>query len=693
MRKILVMVLFVMLNLVQHLVFGQDQRIWATYYGGDDRDRPFSINTDSRGNIYMSGATFSASGIAYNGFQNEIRGNSDAFIVKFDSSGIRLWATYYEGGVNVTTDNNGNVYLSGGAMQDTGIASGGFQNNYAGAEDACLIKFDSIGNRIWGTYYGGPSLERSYSTATDIFGNVYLSGLTRSSSGIAYNGIQNSISGIDDAFLVKFDSDGNRLWATYYGGPDYDYGYSVATDIFGNVYLGGKTYSSSLISLGGFQNTYSGGGDAFLVKFDSDGNRLWATYYGGTSGDICNSIATDTFGNVFMSGITNSSFGISADGFQNNYAGGNDAFLVKFNSSGERLWATYYGGAEEEEEVAIATDNNGNVFLAGDTYSTAGIAYSGFQDSLVGQENEFIVKFDSNGIQTCATYFGQLHDEYGLVAADKFGNVYLSGATNSNSGIAFDGFQNSYGGGTQDAYLVKFSSCEPTLSGNISYSYPKCKDDCDGSATINPAYGIPPYSFLWSNSETTQTVTGLCAGNYSIIVTDSIGNTTTANITIEEGYYFPISITQHGDTLVATNAPNYQWYVNDTIISEANTQDYLMLQGGNYYVITIIDSCTFISPVIEVILESISENNFLQNISLFPNPATTQLTITGYTPAYLKLCNTLGQTVAEATNTLPSREGSKGCVIDISSLPQGLYVLQLFDAKGGLVKAEKVVKE
>ena len=80
------------------------------------------------------------------------------------------------------------------------------------------------------------------------------------------------------------------------------------------------------------------------------------------------------------------------------------------------------------------------------------------------------------------------------------------------------------------------------------------------------------------------------------------------------------------------------------------------------------------------ILESVNENE----VDVFPNPATTQLTISGYTPAYLKLCNTLGQTVAEASNTT---------TLLLGTLPQGLYVLQLFDAKGGLVRAEKVVKE
>lgn len=123
----------------------------------------------------------------------------------------------------------------------------------------------------------------------------------------------------------------NRLWATYYGGEITEYGESVATDASGNVYLAGYTSSANGIASGGFQNTYSGSGfnnDAFLVKFDAAGNRLWATYYGGTGEEEGYGVATDASGNVYLAGITNSSTGIASGGFQNNIGGGYaDAFL------------------------------------------------------------------------------------------------------------------------------------------------------------------------------------------------------------------------------------------------------------------------------------------------------------------------------------------------------------------------------
>ncbi|MBK6774809.1 MAG: SBBP repeat-containing protein [Flavobacteriales bacterium] len=108
-------------------------------------------------------------------------------------------------------------------------------------------------------------------------------------------------------------------------------------------------------------------------KIDPNGNRSWATYYGGAGGDEGTSCAADQSGNVYLSGSTNSSSGIASGGFMNAFAGGdNDLFLVKFTGSGSRQWGTYYGGADTENDPAIATDVDGNVYMSGTTRSTSG---------------------------------------------------------------------------------------------------------------------------------------------------------------------------------------------------------------------------------------------------------------------------------------------------------------------------------
>ncbi|MFP5436392.1 MAG: SBBP repeat-containing protein, partial [Bacteroidia bacterium] len=368
-------------------------RLWATYYGGASYDSAQSCKIDANGAIYLAGYTNSVSAIASGGAQNALAGSYDAFLVKFTSSGTRSWGTYFgatgrDHGYTCALDASGNVYLSGFSESATGIASGGFQSTFGGGtQDAFLAKFSSTGSRLWSTYYGGTGVDYAEDTTADSAGNIYLAGYTTSTSGIASGGFQNSHSGgTRDAYLAKFDASGSRLWATYYGGSDSDYGYSCATDSNGNVYLSGSTSSDGLAS-GGHQNTTGPNykTDAILVKFNSSGNRLWATYYGqADESDGASSCMVDSSGNVYIAGGTSSDTGIASGGFQNTKPGGLDMYIAKFSASGSRLWGTYYGTAGYDSFSGAVLNNTGNIFVAGNADSNTGIATGGFQNTYGG---------------------------------------------------------------------------------------------------------------------------------------------------------------------------------------------------------------------------------------------------------------------------------------------------------------------
>lgn len=535
---------------------GQNNRLWATYYGDAGMEEATFVATDASNNVYISGFTTSTTNIASGGFQNVYGGSQDAFLVKFDANGNRLWSTYYgdaggEWGNAVAVDAAGNVYLTGTTTSTTGIASGGFQNTWGGNADAFLVKFDANGNRLWSTYYGGNGDDVATCVTTDAAGNVFIAGVTSSTSAIASGGFQNVYAGIfRDAFLAKFDANGNRLWGTYYGGTGEDDGMTVTTDPSGNSMLAGITNSTTAIASGGFLNAYAGGiKDAFLVKFDPAGNRLWGTYYGDAAEDRGTGLATDASGNIYLAGETNSTAGIAAGGYQNTYGGSLDAFLVKFNPAGGRTWATYYGSSDVEEGYSVAVDALGNPYLGGDSYSTNGVSASGFQSNLIGTENEMVVKFDPLGNRLCATYYGQSHDEDGRVAVDAQSNVYLVGYTISSSGIASGGFQNTYGG-SQDGYLVKFSSCANNFIATATSTNLSCNGQCNGTATASPLGGIAPYSYSWNTNppQTSVTATGLCAGTYTVIITDANGDTTSATATITQPPPFQLTGTTVSDT-------------------------------------------------------------------------------------------------------------------------------------------------
>ncbi len=455
----------------------QSWREWATYYGGSAQDIGLNVTTDLSGNVYLSGQTFSTSGIATAGaHQNTFGGGSDAFLVKFNSAGVRLWATYYGGsgsdyGMSVKTDAAGNVYMAGYTSSVDSIATAGsFQPAIsAGAPDAYVVKFNSSGVRQWATYYGGPDYEQGQAIAVDVAGNVFLTGWTNGTTGFATAGAhQLTNGGEEDGFLVKFNSTGStQLWGTYYGGYVKDYAIDAATDAAGNVVICGHTGSpDSIASAGSHQPAFGGDNDAFVAKFSPSGNRLWATYYGGAGAELVGGIATGPGNVIYLMGQTGSSTAIATAGaFDTSYGGDRDAFLVKFDSTGTRLWGTYYGGTANEEGEDVAVNAAGYVFIAGDVYSTNGgnpiATLNGFQTNLSGTENFFLAGFTPGGIRLNASYFGNFHEEEGHVAVSSSGAAYISGYTPSTSGITYQGFQNSFAGGIDDALLIKFTTWVP----------------------------------------------------------------------------------------------------------------------------------------------------------------------------------------------------------------------------------------
>ena len=555
------------------------QLVWATFYGGSDSDGPGEVAVDNNGNLLITGSTQSANfPVQDTGtfFQNSKVGGRDVFILKFNNAGVLIWATYYggngtDGGSSIAADSNGNIFVTGLTasmnfpVQDTGTF---FQKDYGQGNDIFILKFDSTGNRIWATYYGGSGADQGYSLALDINDNVFITGSTRSSidfpkqnSGAFF---QNDFGGgFFDAFILKFDNLGNRLWASYYGGNGDDYGKSIATDGNGNVFVTGYTSSTNfpLEDAGTFfQEIYGGAGgwgDAFILKFNNAATCLWATYYGSSGGDAGFSVSTDGNGNVFVTGLTTSmNFPVcdTCPGFfQGTYGGNNDAFILKFSNTGIRLWATYYGGSAEDWALmsgSLAIDSCGTVYLCFATGSRdlttqtspdGGYNDSNFHSLGLGVRDFFIASFSNTGILLWATYLGGEGTEDNVsIAADNTGNIFVAGVagsfagvtpldplayslTNPGGGAYYDFVSN----GGNELFIAKFTQIPLGLSTSVISD---C--DCNSTATVNVNNGNEPYSYLWSNGQTFQTATNLCAGNYTVTVTDISCNIVTATVTI-----------------------------------------------------------------------------------------------------------------------------------------------------------------
>lgn len=321
-------------------------RQWGTYYGGNNTDICYSCAADPNGNVFLAAYyTYSTDNIATsNGHQTSISTTPDGFLVKFNTNGVRQWGTYYGGNnsdyvFSVAADPNGNVYIGGYTYSSTNIATpGAHQTSYVVTPDAFIVKFNSNGVRQWGTYYGGSSTDLLYGMNVDQSGNVYFTGYTYSSDYIVTSGAYKTTLGTTpEAYVVKLNTNGVRQWGTYYGGSNSDYGFGVAADGSGNVYVGGYTYSTDgIASPDGFKTYLSTTPDGWLAMLSPDGRtRKWGTYYGGNNSDYIyyNCVKVDGQGNPFIGGYTYSTDIdqiATTNGHQYSYSGTPEAFLVKF---------------------------------------------------------------------------------------------------------------------------------------------------------------------------------------------------------------------------------------------------------------------------------------------------------------------------------------------------------------------------
>ena len=321
--------------------------------------------------------------------------------------------------------------------------------------------------RTWGTYYGGGGDEQIYGCTNDENGNFYVCGITSTNTGntIATSGSYQSIygGGATDAFIAKFDPSGARIWATYYGGSDYDFGWATTADHSGGVYLAGETASASgIATVGSFQSTIGGLTDGFLAKFDINGILVWSTYYGGSGEDRIFTVSTGPGQDPVIGGETNtatSSAIASSGAHQTTLGGGFDGFVASMSSGGTRNWGTYYGGSADDFIYGISKDPLNNVIAGGQSFSTSNIATAGsHQSTLSGSSDGFAVSFSSSGSRTWGTYYGGSGDEAVFsICTSSAGNVILVGQTSTTSGtsIATAGvFQPGFGGGSSDAFVA-----------------------------------------------------------------------------------------------------------------------------------------------------------------------------------------------------------------------------------------------
>ena len=370
----------------------------------------------------------------------------------------------YDTATGIAVDTTGNAYITGWTESTDLAGSGSTRLGSSGGVDAFVAKMNSSGSSlVYMTYIGGSGDDRAFGIAVDHSGSAVITGATHSGNFPTLNPVRRTLSGPQDAFIAKLSSNGASLvFSTYWGGSGADAGNGIAIDTSGNIYITGATDSSDLPTLNAFQSNNAGIQDAFVTKFSAAGAVQYSTYIGGLASDVGNAIAVDASGCAYITGGTYSTNFPTVSAVQGSNRGGQDAFVIKLNATGNALvYSTYLGGSggslgAPEMGTGIALDAGGAAYVTGDTSSLDFPAVNAYQSSLHGGSDAFVVKLTAAGTTLAySTYLGGYGVDFATaVAVDDQGDCYVVGYTASHDFPTANSLQPSLAG-TYNAFLVQ----------------------------------------------------------------------------------------------------------------------------------------------------------------------------------------------------------------------------------------------
>ncbi|TGM56581.1 SBBP repeat-containing protein [Leptospira adleri] len=406
------------------------QRQWTALLGvAGATSNSLGVSSDDSGNVYITG--FSNGNLD----GHPLVGLFDIFVAKYDNLGHKQWSRTL-GVIGSNTSSAGIVSDSTGNVYSTGKTNGNLDGQVlSGIQDTFIVKFDAAGNKQWTRLLGAPGTQTSSNAiAADSSGNVFATGQVN-------NNLDGQIlTGNQDLFVVKYDGAGNKQWTRLLGAVGANTSsFGAATDASGNVYTTGSTFGN----LDG--QPLSGTQDLFVVKYDGAGNKQWTKLLGSPSGSSLTAafgIVLDRSANViYATGAT----GTNLDG--QTLTGIQDIFLVKYDSSGNRLWTRLLGNpGGNESAFGITSDSFGNVFATGQSIG----GFDGI--AAIGAQDLFVVKYDSGGNKQWSRLDGAgggSNTNGNGIRSDIFGNLYTTGFTNGT----LDGMAST---GIQDVFLIQY---------------------------------------------------------------------------------------------------------------------------------------------------------------------------------------------------------------------------------------------
>jgi hypothetical protein len=387
---------------------------------------------------------------------------------KYNSNGTLIWARVEEGSANansVDIDNKGDVYVGGSFIGDsaTGLQIIGTDTLF-NPESAqhngklILVKYDRNGNELWAITSSTSDFSWINDVHIDAFGNCLVAGgYHRDSLTFGHHTIHRY--GFYEGFLAKVNSSGDVLWLKNIGSPNDDYTTSCSSDALGNVFLSG--YFNTTVHADLLSFTSFGMFDGYVIKFDSSGSAIWLRNIGGANDERANKVTVDAAGNAYVGGYFHS-YILYADTMNLwQYSGTppcNDIFLLKFDGNGNGIWSRRAGGTNCDELLSQSTDRSGHTFIAGFFSDLQTYIGSDTLNGIAGPD-VFYARYNEDGTEIWAKALSGTSMELPRsIDADNHGNIYCVGLFQSRS-IDFDNIscQNTGAFGNNDAYFSKMS--------------------------------------------------------------------------------------------------------------------------------------------------------------------------------------------------------------------------------------------
>lgn len=288
--------------------------IYSTYLGGSNVDFAQGLAVDSAGAAWVTGYTESSDFPVLNAAQSTYGGHYDAFVARLDTTGVLQFSTFLGGigndyGTGIAVDSSNNGYVTGYTQGSFPTTSGVVQTVSQGV-DAFAAKYGPTGTLLYSTLLGGAGTDDAFGIAADSAGDAYVTGYSDSSSfaGAPASGAQTSNNGGGDAFVAKLNPTASALlYFTFLGGSGYEEGRAIAVDTLGDAYIGGRTSSTGLATVGAAQTALAGAYNGFAAELNPAGSAFtYYTYLGGSRVDGVNGLALDGSGNVYVTGDTDS---------------------------------------------------------------------------------------------------------------------------------------------------------------------------------------------------------------------------------------------------------------------------------------------------------------------------------------------------------------------------------------------------